>query len=71
MHQTVVEKIATRYAAGLGPGRQANAGDYINIRPKHVMTHDNTSAVMGKFRSITGDGATIFDLNQPVFLQLG
>ena len=69
MHQTVVEKIATRYAAGLEPGQQANAGDYINIRPKHVMTHDNTSAVMSKFKAIMGGdgGLKIHDPRQPVF----
>ncbi len=67
MAQTVVEKIATRFAVGLKPGQKVYAGDFINIRPKHVMTHDNTSAVMGKFRSITGDGGAIFDATQPVF----
>ena len=65
--QTTVEKIATRYAVGLKPGQKVHAGDFVNIRPKHVMTHDNTSAVMGKFHAITGDGGTIFDPTQPVF----
>jgi len=52
--QTLVEKIATRHAApgSLKPGQLAYAGDFINIRPKHIMTHDNTSAVMKKFHSI-------------------
>lgn len=52
--QTLVEKIATRHAAPgrLKPGQSAFAGDFINIRPKHIMTHDNTSAVMKKFHSI-------------------
>ena len=67
MAQTLVEKIAGRYAVGLTAGQEVHAGDFITIRPKHVMTHDNTSAVMGKFRSITGDGAKIFDPSQPVF----
>ena len=49
--QTVVEKIATRYAVGLDPGQVARAGDFVTIRPKHIMTHDNTSAVMGKFKT--------------------
>ena len=41
------------------------AGDFIRINPKHIMTHDNTSAVMGKFNSI---GATkIHNPKQPVF----
>ncbi|MBC8106599.1 MAG: homoaconitase, partial [Anaerolineae bacterium] len=36
--------------------------------PKHVMTHDNTGAVIPKFRQICAGGATkIFDPAQPVF----
>lgn len=51
---TLIEKIAG-----------GTSGDFIRIRPKHIMTHDNTSAVMGKFNSI---GATkIHDPKQPVF----
>ncbi len=49
---TLVEKIATRYAVGLKPGQTARQGAIITIRPKHIMTHDNTSAVMGKFKDI-------------------
>ncbi|HWO57128.1 MAG TPA: homoaconitase [bacterium] len=65
MGQTLVEKIATAHAVGLKPGQLAYSGDFITIRPKHVMTHDNTSAVMGKFKSI---GATrVADPRQPVF----
>ncbi len=65
MAQTLIEKIATAYATGLKPGERIHARDYVSIRPKHVMTHDNTSAVMSKFKSI---GATrIADPKQPVF----
>ncbi len=65
MPQTFVEKIATRFAVGKDCDQFAHAGDFLNIRPKHIMTHDNTSAVMGKFANI---GATsIFDAKQPVF----
>ncbi len=67
MPQTLVEKIATRYAdpGSLKPRQRVYAGDFINIRPKHIMTHDNTSAVMNKFKTI---GATkIHDPRQPVF----
>ena len=65
MAQTLIEKIASAYATGLKPGETVHARDYVSIRPKHVMTHDNTSAVMSKFKSI---GATrIADPNQPVF----
>ena len=67
MPQTLVEKIATRYAAPgtLETGQRAYAGDFINIRPKHIMTHDNTSAVMSKFKTI--GSAKVFDARQPVF----
>jgi len=60
-----IEKIAAAYAVGLKPGQFARAGDFLTIRPKHVMTHDNTGAVIPKFKSI---GATkVHDPRQPVF----
>src|SRR5436305_6043235 len=65
MNQTLVEKIATRYAVGLELGQVVHRGDFITIRPKHVMTHDNTGAVIPKFKQI---GATkIHDPQQLVF----
>lgn len=73
---TLVEKIATRYAVGLKPGQPARQGQIIRIRPKHVMTHDNTGAVIPKFLSIfegltDGGGRAvqpaIHDPSQPVF----
>jgi homoaconitate hydratase len=48
---TLVEKIATRYATSLGPGAVARCGTFVMIRPRHIMTHDNTGAVMPKFRA--------------------
>src|SRR5499427_10070949 len=51
MPQTVVEKIAQSHLAD-GPNRPLRAGDFLSIRPFHVMTHDNTSAVMSKFKGI-------------------
>lgn len=65
MGLTLVEKIAARHADGLAPGSVVRAGDFVSIRPRHVMTHDNTAAVMPKFKQI---GATaIADPGQPVF----
>jgi len=65
MGLTLVEKIATRHADGLAPGTVVRSGDFISIRPRHVMTHDNTGAVIPKFKQI---GATaIADPAQPVF----
>ena len=51
MPQTVVEKIAQAHLAE-GPKRPLRAGDFLSICPFHVMTHDNTSAVMSKFKVI-------------------
>ena len=65
MPLTLVEQIATAHAVGLEPGGAVLAGDFIRIRPKHIMTHDNTSAVMGKFKSIGAQ--RIHDPKQPVF----
>nr|VWO97791.1 Non-canonical non-ribosomal peptide synthetase FUB8 (EC (Fusaric acid biosynthesis protein 8) [Ganoderma boninense] len=53
--QTVIEKVVQRYALDLPPGKAVKAGDYVMIRPEHVMTHDNTGPVISKFKSI---GAT-------------
>ncbi|EDR08655.1 uncharacterized protein LACBIDRAFT_184939 [Laccaria bicolor S238N-H82] len=63
--QTVIEKVVQRYAVGLPEGKAVKAGDYVMIRPEHVMTHDNTGPVITKFNSI---GAThIHNPSQPVF----
>ena len=65
MGLTLVEKIAARHADGLPAGTVVRAGDFVSIRPRHVMTHDNTGAVIPKFKKI---GATrIPDPAQPVF----
>jgi homoaconitate hydratase len=65
MGLTLVEKIAALHADGLAPGTQVRSGDFVSIRPRHVMTHDNTGAVIPKFKQI---GATsIADPAQPVF----
>ena len=65
MSQTLIEKIAQRFAVDLPAGAEVHAGDYLTIRPAHVMTHDNTAAVMPKFEKM---GATrIADPGQPVF----
>src|SRR5437773_10853548 len=65
MGLTLVEKIAGRHADGLAPNAVVHAGDFISIRPRHVMTHDNTGAVIPKFKQI--GATTIADPAQPVF----
>ena len=64
MPQTIVEKIAQAHLAA-GPKRPLRPGDFVSIRPYHVMTHDNTSAVMSKFKAI--GVKRICDPKQPVF----
>src|SRR5438477_10546248 len=51
MGQTIVEKIAQAHLAE-GPKRPLRTGDFVSIHPRYVMTHDNTSAVMSKFKGI-------------------
>ena len=64
MSQTLIEKIAQKYAVGLSSDHDVHAGDYIMIQPTYVMTHDNTGAVIPKFKSI---GATqLFNPRQVV-----
>ncbi len=65
MGQTIVEKIATAHAVGLPEGTKIYAGDFLTCRPKHIMTHDNTSAVMGKFKNI--GASKIANPHQPVY----
>ena len=64
MPQTIVEKIAQAHLAE-GPQRPLRTGDFVSIRPFHTMTHDNTSAVMGKFKAI--GAKKIYDSKQLVF----
>ena len=64
MGQTVVEKIAERHlvdpaASGL------TSGDAVSLRPRHLLTHDNSAAVIDKFDGI--GAASLHDRSQPVF----
>jgi homoaconitate hydratase len=52
MKQTLIEKIAQKFAVGLDKNHVVHSGDYLSIKPAYVMTHDNTGAVIPKFRSI-------------------
>ena len=46
--QTIIEKVVQKYAVGLPADKVVKAGDYVMIRPEHVMTHDNTGPVISK-----------------------
>ena len=65
MGLTLVEKIAARHADGLPPVTKVRSGDFVSIRPRHVMTHDNTGAVIPKFKQIGAN--SIADPAQPIF----
>ncbi len=52
MAQNLIEKIAQRFAVDLEEGHEVHSGDYLMIQPAYVMTHDNTGAVIPKFRKI-------------------
>ncbi len=56
--QTLVERIAQRHALGLAPGQRVRQGDCISIRPRHVLTHDNSWAVMAKFAGLCPTSGT-------------
>lgn len=47
--QNMIEKIAQRYAVDLAPNQTIRSGDFVAIRPEHVLTHDNTGAVISKY----------------------
>ncbi|HZW38193.1 MAG TPA: homoaconitase [Ignavibacteriaceae bacterium] len=52
MQQSLIEKIAQKFATNLSNEHTVHSGDYIYIQPAYVMTHDNTGAVIPKFKSI-------------------
>jgi len=52
MSQNIIEKIVQSYCVNLKDGHIVHSGDYIMIQPAYVMTHDNTGAVIPKFRGI-------------------
>ncbi|WKZ70910.1 MAG: homoaconitase [Melioribacteraceae bacterium] len=55
MPQNLIEKIVQKHAVGLSKNELVKSGDFVSIKPAYVMTHDNTGAVIPKFKSI---GAT-------------
>src|SRR5512146_1426387 len=64
MAQTIVEKLAQAHMAE-GPKRALREGDFLSIRPKHVMTHDKTAAALKKFKAIGVE--KVLDTRQQVF----
>jgi len=65
MPQTVIEKIVQTHAVDWPAGQRVQAGDYVTLVPDHVMTHDNTSAVLDKFQGL--GVPRVANPRQPVF----
>jgi homoaconitate hydratase len=65
--RTAIEKLVARHAVGWTGAESPRAGDFVTMRPAHVMTHDNTSAVIAKFHAIAGPDGVIRDPTMPVF----
>ncbi len=63
MGATAVEKIARAHMVE-GPDRPLKPGDMVVLRPRHVLTHDNTAPVMTKFARIGVE--QVADPRQPV-----
>lgn len=61
MPLTLTEKIASAHTTS---GARCAPGEYIQIRPRHILTHDNTASVLSKFRSLNIQ--SIHDRAQPV-----
>ncbi|KAI8903828.1 homoaconitase [Gorgonomyces haynaldii] len=59
--KTLVEKIVQKYSIE----KSVSQGDFVKIRPHRCMTHDNTAAVMTKFKQI--GAKSVFDRHQIVF----
>lgn len=52
MAQNIIEKITQKYCLDLADEQKVQSGEFVTIQPAHVMTHDNTAAVMPKFKNI-------------------
>jgi len=64
--QNLVEKIVRRHALGIAAQQRVHAGDFISIKPAHVMTHDNTWAVMAKFATLTDPSSSSTQSSPPL-----
>ncbi|EEB06531.1 homoaconitate hydratase Lys2 [Schizosaccharomyces japonicus yFS275] len=62
--QNVTEKIVQKFAKDLPADKYVRSGDYVTIKPKHCMSHDNSWPVALKFMGI--GAKKIFDNRQVV-----
>ncbi|ODV60907.1 homoaconitate hydratase LYS4 [Ascoidea rubescens DSM 1968] len=50
--QNLIEKIVQKYSVGLPKSKKVHSGDFVSIKPRHCMTHDNTWPVALKFKGL-------------------
>lgn len=50
--QTLTEKIVQEHAVGLPEGKVLRSGDYVQIVPHRIMSHDNTAAILNKYQQL-------------------
>eukprot|EP00823_Brevimastigomonas_motovehiculus_P006198 TRINITY_DN5027_c0_g1_i1.p1 TRINITY_DN5027_c0_g1~~TRINITY_DN5027_c0_g1_i1.p1 ORF type:complete len:674 (-),score=139.15 TRINITY_DN5027_c0_g1_i1:177-2198(-) len=67
--QNRVEKIVQKFAVNLSKEHIVHSGDYITVRPQQILTHDNTSAVMQKFKEFFSSPSQthFYNCKQPMF----
>lgn len=46
---SLTEQIVARHAIGTAAAAAVRSGAFASVRPRFVMTHDNTAAVMSKY----------------------
>jgi homoaconitate hydratase len=61
--QNLIEKIVQKY---VNNKNKVYSGDYVSIKPKHILTHDNSAAVINKFNKLPIKN--IKNPTQPVFV---
>nr|NP_593437.1 homoaconitate hydratase Lys2 [Schizosaccharomyces pombe]Q9UT74.1 RecName: Full=Homoaconitase, mitochondrial; AltName: Full=Homoaconitate hydratase; Flags: Precursor [Schizosaccharomyces pombe 972h-]CAB52279.1 homoaconitate hydratase Lys2 [Schizosaccharomyces pombe] len=62
--QTITEKIVQKFAQNIPENKYVRSGDYVTIKPKHCMSHDNSWPVALKFMGI--GAKKVFDNRQIV-----
>lgn len=67
-HRSAIEQIVAQHCVGWDSPTPPRSGDAVTIRPRHVMSHDNTSAIIPKFHAIMGPDAPVHDPHQMVFV---
>ncbi len=65
MPYNTIEKIIRAHVSE-NEAKNISVGDYVAVKPKHVMTHDNTAEVIVKFKTLKA--GKIYDTTRPVIV---